>query len=551
VVSLTRLPAAAVVVIAFVLATQLAFTGIGLEIGPHWSEPETLDSTTGPTGELVDVAASADTDDEGRIAWIVAEAGEYRVRVANASASDGELSVGEPRTLAETDQRLSNVDVARGNDTTAVVWKRTEANEAMLALEGARTLDPTLVSSDESLRTNDPTTAIVDGTPVVAYRGYNGSTSSWEGVLAVGAESPRYQQFGEGIGPQSVSPTVSAGADSATVAWVDTDETAAEAAPLVQTDEGLAVGEASTVGRSRTLRSMSGTGQLAEVLLSTGEGGPVALWTDLGSVQAVPLEDGAPAAEPTALRSGQNPAIGAGEDRWLATTLVRDRASGIDVRYSIATADGVESGTLSSLASNAVRADTAFAPDPFAAWIESGGEKRLYVSAYTQDARDGPVTRLTANPFRFGFLGGSALALGVVTLPMMPWVAGPLLAGFFLTTRLVLSPVARAGSRLAALLGDERSPMEIRKGIQNLPGWLPALLFVAVNVLVLVQVLGGSGENIAGVQFAHPLGVSLLALPASALVGALFEEDSPWKLAGLYGFIQTVGLWTTALPAFM
>lgn len=550
-VSLTRLPAAAAVVVAFVLAAQLAFTGIGLEIGPHWSEPEPLDSTTGPTGELVDVSATSNADGEGRVAWIVAEAGEYRVRLANTSASDGELRIGDTRTLVRTDQRLANVDVARGTDTTAVVWRRYEADEAMLALEGARSLEPTRVSSNDSLRVNDPTTAIVDGTPVVAYRGYNGSTSSWEGVLAVGAETPRYQQFGEGIGPQSVSPAVSAGPSGGAVAWVDTDETAAEVAPLTRTDGELTVGEPSTVGRSRTLRSMSGTGQLAEVQLSTGASGPVLLWTDLGSVQAVQLADGAPTAEPTALGGGQNPAIGAGDGRWLATTMVRDRASGIDVRYSIATGDGVEHGTLSSLASNAVRADVAFAPEPFVAWVESGGDKRLLVSAYQEEASSGPVTRLTANPFRFGFLGISALALGAVTLPMMPWVAGPLLVGFFLTTRVVLAPASRAASRLTGLVGDERSPMEIRKGVQSLPGWLPALLFAAVDTLALVAILGGSGENIAGVQFAHPFGVSLLALPAAALVGVLFEEESPWKLAALYGFVQTVGLWTTALPAFM
>jgi len=552
VVSLTRLPAAAVVLLAFVLTAQLAFTGIGLEIGPHWSEPETLDSTTGPTGKLVDVAATADSDGNGRVAWIVTEAGEYRIRVANATAQDGQLSIGERRTLVRTDNRLASVDVARRNGTTAVVWRRHEANEAMLALEGARSLGPTRVSSNDSLRARDPTVALVSGTPVVAYRGYARSTSSWVGVLAVGASEPRYTEFGEGIGTESVSPAVSAGPTGATVAWVDTDETAAEVAPLTRSADGtLTVGEPTTVGRSRTLRSMSGTGQLAEVQLSTAGSGSVLLWTDLGSVQAVPLSDGAPAAEPTDLGGGQNPSIGAGDGRWLATTMVQDRASGIDVRYTLVGEGATESGMLSRLASTAVRADTAFAPDPFVAWVESGQEKRLLVSAYQAKASSGPLQRLTANPARFGFLVISALALGAVTLPMMPWVAGPLLAGFFLTTRVVLQPVTQAGSRLSALSGRERSPMAIRKGIQTLPGWLPALLFAAVNTLLLVAILGGSGENVAGVPFAHPIGVSLLALLAAGLTGALFAEDSPWKLAAIFGFFQTVGLWATALPNFI
>ena len=537
--------------VAFVLAAQLAFTGIGLEIGPHWSEPETLDSTAGPTGKLVDVAATSNGDGEGRVAWIVAEAGEYRVRVANASASNGELSVGEPRTLVSTDRRLANVDVAWGADTTAVTWKRYEANEAMLALAGARSLGPTRVSGTESLRVNNPTVALVDGTPVVGYQSYDEGTSSWVGVLAVGTTDTSYTRFGEGIGPESVSPAVSAGPSGATVAWVDTEEALARAATLTVTDGEARLGEPTTVGTSRTLRSMSGTGQLAEVQLSTGATGTQLLWTDLGSVRTVSLADGEPTAEPTPLGGGQNPALGTGQERWLATTMTRDRASGIDVVYTLGTGDGTESGHVSKLASNAVRADAAFAPDPFVAWIEFGQEKRLIVSAYEESGETGPVNRLTANPFRFGFLGGSALALGVVTLPMMPWVAGPLLVGFFLTTRVVLSPASRAASRVSAALGRERSPMEIRKGVQSLPGWLPALLFAAVNMLLLVAVLGGSGENIAGVQFAHPIGVSLLALPAAALIGALFEEDSPWKLAALFGFVQTVGLWTTALPAFM
>lgn len=538
--------------LAFVLTVQLAFTGIGLEIGPHWSEPETLDATTGPTGKLVDVAATADADGNGRVAWIVAEAGEYRVRVANATAEDGDLSVGERRTILSTDRRLASVDAAHRNGTTAVVWRRYEANEAMLALEGARSLDPTRVSSNDSLRARNPSVALVDGTPVVAYRGYAGSSSSWVGVLAVGATEPRYTEFGTGIGPESVSPVVSAGPAGATVAWVDTDETAAEVAPLTQSADGtLTVGEPTTAGRSRTLRSMSGTGQLAEVQLSTSASGSVLLWTDLGSVQAAALSDGAPAAEPTQLGGGKNPSIGAGDGRWLATTMVQDRASGIDVRYTLVEDGDTESGTLSRLASTAVRADTAFAPDPFVAWVESGQEKRVLVSAYQAEAKSGPLQRLTANPARFTFLGLSALALGAVTLPMMPWVAGPLLAGFFLTTRVVLHPVTRAGSRLSTLLGLEHSPMDLRKGVQTLPGWLPALLFAAVNTVLLVAILGGSGENIGGVQFANPVGVSLLSLPAAGLIGAMYAEDSPWKLAAVFGFFQTVGLWTTALPNFM
>lgn len=545
----------------FVLTIQLAFTGIGLEIGPHWSEPAELDTATGPTGELVDVAATADTaatgsnaiTSDGRIAWIVAEAGQYQVRIANVSSQDGSLAVGDPRTVASAEAELESIAIAQRNGTTAVVWKRSDANQALLAVEdGTGISEPRTVSTNDSIRVNNPSVALVDGTPVVAYQEYAQSTSSWRGVLATVDEDISYSRFGEGIGPESVSPAVSAGPSGAVVAWVDTAEALAMTAPLSASDGGYVAGEPTVVGDSRTLRSMSGTGQLAEVQLAAGSEGPVLLWTDLGNVRAVRLgADGRPATEPSALGSGQNPGLGAGDGRWLATTLVSHRSSGIDVRYSLARADDLETGPLSRLPSTAVKADTAFAPAPVVVWTESSNEKRLLVSAYQAEAGSGPLQRLQANPSRFFFLGLTALAIGGVTLPMMPWVAGPLLGGFFVTTRVALGPITAIGRRLAAIAGHEVSTAEIRTGLQSLPSWQPGLLFAVVNTALLVAVLGGSGESIAGIQFVHPVGVSLLAVPAAGTIAALFDMDSPWTLAGLFGYVQTVGLWLTALPSFL
>lgn len=560
-VSLSRLPPAAAVVIAFVLAAQLAFTGIGLEIGPHWSEPAELDTTTGPAGELVDVAATAGsdttesaTDSDGRIAWIVAEAGQYEVRLAPVSARNGTLDVGEPRTLATSDAELEGVALATRNGTAAVVWKRSDAGQVALAVDdGSGASEPRTVSTDDSIRVNNPTVALVEGTPVVAYQEYAQTTSSWRGVLATADENVSYSRFGDGIGPESVSPAVTVGPDGAVVAWVDTSEALAETAPLSSTGDGtFAVGESTVIGDSRTLRSMSGTGQLAEVQLATGGEGPVLLWTDLGSVRAVRLGvDGTPIEEPTALGSGQNPGFGAGEGRWLATTLVSHRSSGIDVRYSLARNGEIETGPLSTLPSTAVKADAAFAPDPLVVWTESSSEKRLLVSAYQEQAVSGPLKRMEASPNRFIFLGLSALAIAAVTLPMLPWVAGPLLAGFFVTTRVALRPITRVGQLLAGVGGREVSTAELRKGVQSLPGWQPALLFVLVDTALLVTLLGGTGESIAGIQFAHPVGVSALAVPATAALAALFDMRSPWTLAGLFGYLQTVGLWLMALPTFL
>lgn len=560
-VSRSRLPAAAVVGITFVLIVQLAFTGIGLEIGPHWSEPTELDSAAGPTGELVDVAATADggatgstaAASDGRVAWIVAEAGQYEVRTANVSSQDGSLAVGDPRTIATDDAELESVAIAQRNGTTAVVWKRSDANQIALAVDdGAVASEPRTVSTNDSIRVNNPSVALLDGTPVVAYQEYAQTTGSWRGVLATVSANVSYSRFGQGIGPESVSPAVSAGSNGAVVAWVDTDEALAKTAPVSGSTDGYVAGEPTVVDDSRTLRSMSGTGQLAEVQVATSSEGPVLLWTDLGNVRAVRLDAaGAPAAEPTALGSGQNPGLGAGDERWLATTLVSHRSSGIDVRYSLARGNELETGPLSRLPSTAVKADAAFAPDPVVAWTESSNEKRLLVSAYQAEAQAGPLQRLGANPTRFFFLGLSALAIGAVTLPMMPWVAGPLLGGFFVTTRLALGPITRVGRRLARLGGREVTTAELRTGIQSLPGWQPALLFAVVDTALLVAVLGGGGESIAGIQFAYPVGVSAVAVPATGAIAALFDTDSPWKLAGLFGYLQTVGLWLTALPSFL
>lgn len=556
-VSLSRLPPAVVVLVAFVLAVQLAFTGIGLEIGPHWSEPETLDTAAGPSAKLVDVEASADVGSasasDGRIAWITVEAGQYHVRVANVSSENGTLDVGDPRTVVTDDERLASADVAHRNGSTAVVWKRHDDDQVVLAVDdGTGTTDPRVVSTNDSIRVNNPTVALADGTPVVAYQEYAQSTSSWRGVVATVEANVSYSRFGEGIGPESVSPAVTAGPDGAVVAWVDTDEALAKTAPLSRSEGSFAVGEPTVVDSSRTLRSMSGTGQLAEVQLAVGSDGPVLLWTDLGNVRAVELgADATPASEPATLGGGKNPGLGAGEDRWLATTMVSHRASGIDVRYHLARDGGVESGSLSSLPSTAVRADAVFAPDPVVAWSESGSENRLLVSAYEEEADAGPLSRMGANPFRFLFLGITALAIAAVTVPMMPWVVGPLLVGFFVTTRLALGPITTVGQRLAALGGREVTTAEIRKGIQSLPGWQPALVFVVVDTAILVALLGGSGDTIAGVHFAHPIWVSAAAVPAAGALAALFDAESPWKIAGIYGYVQTVGLWLTAVPLFL
>lgn len=563
-VSLSRLPAGAVVGITFVLVVQLAFTGIGLEIGPHWSEPAELETATGPTGELVDVAATADGDvtgstaaaGNGRLAWLVAEAGQYAVRTATVSSQDGSLDVGEPRTLASADAELESVAIAQRNGTTAVAWKRSDANQvALVVVDGAGASEPRIVSTNDSIRVNNPSVALVDGTPVVAYQAYAQSTGSWHGVLATVSANGSDNRFGEGIGPESVSPAVSAGPNGAVVAWVDTDEALAKTAPISANrsdDDGYVAGEPTVVGDSRTLRSMSGTGQLAEVQVAASAEGPVLLWTDLGTVRTVRLDaEGAAVGEPVTLGSGQNPGLGAAEERWLATTLVTHRSSGIDVRYSLVRGEELETGPLSRLPSTAVKADVAFAPDPVVAWTESSTEKRLLVSAYRAEAHSGPLQRLVANPTRFFFLGLSALAIGAVTLPMIPWVAGPLLAGFFLTTRVALRPITRVGRRLARLGGRETTTAALRKGIQSLPGWQPALLFVVVDTALLVAVLGGGGESIAGIQFAYPVGVSAVAVPATGALAALFDVDSPWTLAGLFGYLQTVGLWSTALPTFL
>lgn len=538
------------VLLTFVLLIQLAFTGIGQEIGPHWSQPTELSATqSSATSEYVAIDVAGGPDG-GTAAWVVQEAGTYRVQVADLRGVDGELRVGDTRTVATTTAELQSIDLARAGDRVAVVWERSETSEAVLAVDG----ETRVVSANDSVRVNNPTVTWVDGTAVVAYQEYAQDGGVWRGVLAtVHEDSVAHSRFGSGMGPDSISPSIATGADGAVVAWVNSDEAEARTAPLQTGGEAFAVGEEQTIAQSRTVRTMSGKGQLAKVELSTAGSQMTLLWTDLGSVYVAPLDaSGSPAAEPTSVGRGQNPAVGVGEGGdWLVTSVTSDRTSGSDVQYTLARGDALEQGPVSKLPSNAIKTGTAFAPAPVAVWTETGNGNRVLASAYQEAGDSSVATRLQANPMRFVFLGVTAIVLGAVMVPMMPWVVGPLLAGFFLTTRLALDALSGVLGPIAEAFGQDSSSAGVRRGVQGLPALVPAGAFLAANMVVLYALLGGTGDALAGVHFSNPIGVSVVAVVAAAVMTRLLGFESPWKIAGLYGYVQTVGLWVTAVPSFL
>lgn len=552
-VAFSRAVSALGVLLAFVLVVQIAFTGVGQEIGPHWGESTELASTGDVPGAGIPAVAMADGNDSSVVAWIAVEAGTYRVRTAEVRGEAGDLEVSDPRTVATSETPIGSLDAARSGDRVALVWERTEANRVVLAVDG----DTRVVSSEASVRTNYPAVTFVDGDPVVAYQEYSSEVNGWRGVVATpGGGNVSYSRFGKNLSPDAMAPTLTSTATGVVVAWIDSADSRslARAAPLEPADGGYVVGESVTVGDARTVRTMSGRGQLAQVQFADA-GGSTAwlLWVDLGSVNVARLGPNASSVRgKRTVAAGSNPAIGAAADgRWLTTMVVSDESSGSDVRYVLGGDGAAERGVLSRLPSNALQTATGFGPGPVAAWTESGDGHRLLVSAYRPQAETSVVSRLAASPMRFAFLGVTAIIVGAVTVAMMPWVAGVLLAGFLLTTRFSLDAVSGLVSWVAAKRGRNLSRVAVRKRIQNVHPIVPVTLFVVANVTALVLVLGDTGDAIAGVQFSNPIEISLVAVVVTGVVAWLLEFESAWKIAALFGYVQTVGIWVTAVPVFL
>ncbi|MFB6136288.1 MAG: hypothetical protein ABEJ04_05975 [Halobacteriaceae archaeon] len=542
---LRRHVAAAVILLSLAVGSQLAFTAVGQEIGPHWSEPTEVSHLSSASSTAYVSLASDGGPDGGAVAWIARDGGTYAVRFGSVSVSDGTPTVADRRTLTTGDAEYASVDVARSGDRTAVVWKEVGESRAYLWVDGTTRV----VSANESVRVNHPSVTFVDGTPVVAYQEYY--DGEWVGhVVAVppeGEGDPAHARFGTAV--RALSPSIAAADEGAVVGWIDTRNATGHVTSLRFDGESIRFGEERSLGSARTVRTMSGTGQVASVTVDGGDGGPVVLWTDLGIVNVRPL--GAGEAGTTTLGDGQNPGFATDDGRWLATMVVTARASGSDIAYSLGTDAGVESGPVSRLPSNAVLSAPVFGDEPAVAWTESGSTNRLLVSAYHANTGGGPVSRLSAAPLRFLFIGVASAVVALVTVPLMPWVVGPLLAGFLLTTRFALDALLGAVARLLGVAGREASVSGLRQRLRTVPSVVPVALFAVVNVGLFVSIAGGQQAVADAVTFASPLGVSAMAAVAAVLVDRLYGVESGWQRAALFAYCQTMAAWATGLPAFM
>lgn len=523
----------ALVLLSLVVGAQLAFTDVGEEIGPHWSEPAVVTEFSGGGVSLEGLAAAGD-EQGATVAWIEHRSGDDRVRAASFRVRDGAVTVDPPETLASGAADLVDVDVARADGAAAVVWERREANEVYLHADG----ETRRVSPPEASRVLEPTVALVDGTPVVAWGDYQDGT--YTGSLVVMGESRTERRFGSAVGGDS--PSLSPVGDDVAVGWVDPDEGVAYAG-LARADEGYAVGDVRELGPARAVSSFAGGGTPGVVDIA-GEG-RYYLRSDMGTVSVGRLGPEGPTDERT-LGSGQGPRLAADGDNWLATWVVQRRGSGSDVAY--ATPEGESLAV--KLPSNSLRAAPVYAPEPAIAWSESGQRQRVLVSAHRADAEGGPLVRLRAAPLRFLFVGVAGIAAGAVTAPLFPWVVVPFLLGFLLTTRLARDALARAAVGLSRATSRGSDRHDVGDRLARIHPVVPVGLYVALNVALLRYWTGGT-TLLPGVYVASPLGLTAGALVATAAVALTWRLRSPWKLSAAFAVCQSAALWATALPSFL
>lgn len=543
------------VVLVLAVGAQAAYTDVGREIGGDWSEPTELSTLDGSTADYPDVAVAGDGD-RAVAAWVEAEAGAYRVRLARLARDGDSVRVQETRTLFTSEEELREVDAAMRGDRVAVAVEDAGTERIVLVrgrLGGA--FSSTTVSTGDAARVESVDVAALDDETVVGWRAFDGDGFTGRLAVVTGGDADTNASIDRHALPGATtgrnSPALAAAGDGrVAVAWAD------------EADTGVYVGvsapgedvDADRVGDARRGASSFSSANLPPLVDVTasrdGGAAPVLAWTDL-SVVHVAAGD----AETRQFGSGNRLRVAGDADDWTAIWTVADRTSGRDVVFArggttVADDGDVATGHVSRLPSNALAAAPGYlGGEPTVAWVERGGDLRLVVSGYTGDGPVGTVGRLTATPFRFGFVAVVAVALAVVTVPLLPWVAGPLLAGFLLTTRTVLSAVGAVVARLAGLTGRSMRSGDVRSWTQSAPGWVALAAFVPLNLAVFAW-LGRNGV-VPGVPAVDPFGLSALALAATLALAWLRDIDSSWRLVFAYGYCQSVALWAAAAPAFL
>ncbi|MFB6236425.1 MAG: hypothetical protein ABEH81_08485 [Halopenitus sp.] len=583
----------ALVVLSLGVGAQLAYTEVGRELGGDWSEPTEL--STLAENDVTDIPAVAAADgpntgtDASVVAWIETDADGYRVELAWLERDDGTVAVARTRTILRTDAQLRAIDVAVRGDRIAVGVENAAADEILLWQGDARPnagVDANTtengadsgafrrVSAAETARAEYVDVALLPNRTAVAWRAYeDGGFVGRIGLVdGAGAGTDSSNESGNATVERRVIPGATTGrnapaiavtaTDQVAVAWGNASDTGIHVAVVSPKDSGPIVGQ--RVGDARSGASSLGSSNRPPVIDiaagatgatdGTAEGSsspagtaPVLAWTDLAVVHV-----GTNASAATSFGSGSQLRIVGDGGSWTATWTESDPTSGRDFVFarSPAGTDDVETGHVSRLSSNAlIGAPFELADRPAVVWVESGGSYRLLAAGYTGAGETGPVTRLADAPTRFAFVAAVSAVLAVVTVPLFPWVAGPLLLGFLLTTRAALSLLGRAVSGLARIVGRDVDAGWVRSVVQSAPSWVGFAAFAVVNV-ALFRHLGG-GASVPGIPGAAPYGISALGLVAALAVVRLRGTSNPWKLAFIFGYCQSVALWATAAPAFL
>lgn len=534
---------AVLVLVSVVTASQLAFTDVGREVGGDWSSPTAIDSLdAGRDADITSVAVASETSSDGEsvVAWIVKSGDTWRVKTAPLSVQEGTVSVGDQTVVATSSVELVTVDVAADTEP-VVVWERQPDNQILLARPGT---EPTVVSNG-SLRVAQPSVALADGTPVIAWQAYG------EGGYATVARTPdsAVTTVGDAVSGRG-SPAVTATGKQVAVVWMDPDGTSIRARQATGGDP-LAFGEEQTLGRARPLGGF-GSGQGSVALAATSDASGVrAAWTDVGVVTIGGTSwAGAPQTS-MEVASGGRPGIATSGDQWLAAWLVENSASGSDVDYALGTTDGATTrGPVSRLASSANHPRPVFAPDAGIVWTERGSQTQLLASAHRSESAVGPVTRLTRSFGRFVFIGLAAAFVGTVTVVVMPWTFFAYLLAFILTTRVALNRTTRLLAWLSGIRGERRRQGAIETDLRHVPTPTWVAVFAILDTALLVVLLPASVQSTA-LSFTHPLGVSLIAAAGTIPVLAIANLRSAWRASVVFAYLQTAALWTTALPAVM
>lgn len=539
----SRVALAAVLLAALLVGTLLVFTAAGQQVGEYWSEPAEVAALQSDQDTLITDVAADGGPDGGAVAWIERDGDNRTVRVARFTVRNGTVEVGRRQTVARRAERPAGVDVAVRGDDLVVVWSSPVSNRVVLAHPTDGGVDRRVVA--DPFRVGAPTVALTSGGPVVAYSATDDAAAPFEVRTAhVAGGNVTVARVG---GPSSRAhrPTVASAGDRLAVVWYDVvDDTAmvstGRAGSTATFDRTVVAGDARVRGAfggsTREVPFMAGARTRSTVR-------PV--WTDVGTVSTTGVAENGAVGDPREFGPGGHPDVAVRGDRWLLAWVVPREGTGDDAFFHTSEDAG---GVLSQFTSDAIRPRPVFAPDPGAAWVEWGDADRVLVSAQREARQESFARRLTNDPQRFAFLSLVAIAMGLVTVPVMPWSFLALFGAFVATTGVVTSRVLRAGAWLSTRLGRETSAYDLRNRLGDAhPALWMGLFAIVETPLVVYMVDAGLHQH----GFANGVGVSAGALLAALAFVVVGRVESNWRAVIAFVCFQNMAMWVVAATEFL